>query len=381
MKSSEDHEFRPSPVGPAAPGGRAAAQSQPDDEYHEWRARPVRALPGPSAPVSVVVTTRGYSTRLDRCLRSILASRYDDFEVIVVDNRSAEGAMSVMLAERFGDEPLVRCIEEPRSGQALARNAGLAAAEGEFVAFADCNAEAYPDWLARSAEAFDRDDDVACVMGLVLPSRLRPDARTVRLSDEDHPLHACTHGLVASGAGMVVHAETARRLGGFDTDLGTGTPVAGGEDLDLLIRLLREGHAIAYEPRALVRHEHPDGSTRLRRRTFRQGVGAGALVAKQLLRGPGRREFLRAVRAAGTAGGDEGRPHWIRPAGMLLGPAAYLASVATRRLRESRATGAGRPAVQVERVALSDGDTVRVVSFSTERPRRGRRRGPQSRAG
>jgi hypothetical protein len=338
MKSLQDHEFTPYAVHPATLKKRGAPHSQVDAEYREWCSRPVRALPGPPAPVSVVVTTRGYSMALDRCLRSILASRYDDLEVIVVDNRSAEGALRAMVAERFSDESRVRCIEEPRSGRAFARNAGLTAARGEFVAFTDHNAEVYPDWVTRSAEAFERDDDVACVLGLVLPSRLRPDARTFRLSDDEHPLLAYTHGLIGSGAGMLIHAGTARRLGGFDTDLGAATPAAGAEDLDLFGRLLREGHAIAYEPRAIVRHEHLVGSTGLPRRALLEGVGAGALFAKQMLRGPGRREFLRAVRRASEAGGDERRPNRIRCAGMLLGPAAYLASVATRRLRTTRAS-------------------------------------------
>jgi hypothetical protein len=363
MKSSEDHEFTPSPVGPAALGGWGGLQSLLEDEYHEWSARPAPALPGPPPPVSVVVTTRGYSARLERCLRSTLASRYADLEVIVVDNRSADGAMRALLAERFADKPRVRCVEDPRSGVAFARNAGLAAAGGEFVAFTDDNSEVYPDWVARSVEAFDRDEDIACVLGLVLPSRLRPDARTFRQNDDEHPLLAYTHGLIGSGAGMVVHVGTARRLGGFDTDLGAGTPAAGGEDLDLFVRLLREGHAIAYEPRAIARHEHPDGSAPLRRRVFLEGVGVGALLVKQLLRGPGRRDVLRAVRVSGNEGGDERRPTRIRCVGMLLGPAAYLASVATRPLRATRTIGTGRAPMEFGHAALPEGDMVKVVSF------------------
>ena len=71
----------------------------------------------------------------------------------------------------------------------------------------------------------------------------------------------------------------------------------GGEDLDLYLRLLLRGHAIAYEPSAIVWHQHPDGAERLRSQVYRYGMGLGATFTKQLLRGPARRELIRAVPA------------------------------------------------------------------------------------
>ncbi len=289
--------------------------------------------------MSVVVTTCGYSARLERCLRSILASRHEDFEVVVVDNRPAEGLTHAMLAERFEDELRVRCVEEPRLGLAFARNAGLMAAQGEVVAFTDDDVVVDPGWVGRSAEAFDRDDDVACVTGLILPFQLETDSqllleqfaafskgyepRTFRLPDRRHPLLPFTPGLIGSGANIVVRADVARAMGGFDTNLGTGTPSAGGEDLDLYVRLLRAGHAIAYQPSAIVRPDHPDGRRRLRGQVFRYGVGLGATLSKQLARAPGAagrargcvpgtsgaaaRPWQRAAHAAGATGDPAGR--------------------------------------------------------------------------
>jgi hypothetical protein len=236
------------------------------------------------------------------------------------------------------------------------------------------------------------------VTGLILPSHLETDsqlileqfaafskgfdARVFRLPDarEEHPLLPYTPGLIGAGANTVVRADVARRLGGFDTDLGTGTPAAGGEDLDLYIRLLRGGHAVAYEPSAIVWHEHPDGSFRLRSQVYRYGVGLGATLTKQLARGPERLELLRSVPAGvryarepssrKNAGKTDDYPHglnWLERVGMLLGPAAYLASSAMRRLRRRRGVAEGAdanaPAMHVHRAALSSGRSVDVVSF------------------
>jgi hypothetical protein len=231
------------------------------------------AAGSPAAPpaVSVVVTARGNPPRLERCVRSLLASRYANFEVIVVASRQGSGLTRAMLAERFADELRVRYVEQTRPGLTSARNAGLMAAKGELVAFAEDDMVVDSDWVVRAAEAFELADAVACATGLVLLLRVETESQRVleqfaahskgcdppAFADHEHPLLPYTHGLIGSGANTVVRADLARRLGGFDTDLGTATWSAGGEDLHLYIRLLRSGHAIGHEPRAIARDGAP----------------------------------------------------------------------------------------------------------------------------
>ena len=82
--------------------------------------------PSPGPSVSVVVTTCRDPAALERCLRSILASEYERFEVIVVENRPGSSATRRMLGERFANDPRLRYVEEPCPGLSRARNAGLA---------------------------------------------------------------------------------------------------------------------------------------------------------------------------------------------------------------------------------------------------------------
>ena len=137
----------------------------------------VMAMAAYRPSISVVVPTCGDPVVLERCLRSILASDYDEFEVIVVDNRPDSAAAAVMLFEQFADDPRVRYVEEPRPGASWARNAGLALAEGEIVAFADDDVVVDPAWLQRCAVALDRSEDVAVATGLILPFELETDAQ------------------------------------------------------------------------------------------------------------------------------------------------------------------------------------------------------------
>jgi GT2 family glycosyltransferase len=346
-------------------------------------------------PVSVVVATCCNPEALERCLHSIFLSDYRDFEVIVVENRPGSSATRRMLAKRFPHATNLRYVEEPRVGVSRARNAGLALARGEIVAFTDDDVVVDPGWIRQSTEALERADDVACVTGLILPLGLEDDSQllleqfagfgkgfhrhTYRLPEarEDNPLFPYTAGTMGSGASTVMRADVARQLAGFDTTLGPGTPTTGGEDLDLFIRVLRAGHAVAYEPSAIVWHRHPEGMPSLRRQVYRYGIGLGAMLEKQLIAGPERMELLRAVPAglrytrdpesrknAGKPADYPSRLTWLERLGMLIGPAVYVLSALmalAQRLAGDRSTG--QPTRTVTRVLLSSGRTVEVVRF------------------
>ena len=98
--------------------------------------------------VSIVIPTLDRPAALARALASVLAQRGLEpaaLEVVVVDNSaggSAAAALSLFPASAF------RLLSEPRPGIANARNAGVAAAAGEWVAFLDDDEEAQPGWLA-----------------------------------------------------------------------------------------------------------------------------------------------------------------------------------------------------------------------------------------
>ena len=72
------------------------------------------------------------------------------------------------------------------------------------------------------------------------------------------------------------------RIGEFDEALDTGPPLAGGGDLDILIRIARSGGTIVYEPSALVRHEHRREESGLRAQYVSWGKSWGAVLAKWL---------------------------------------------------------------------------------------------------
>ena len=130
-------------------------------------AHPAMQVLDPS--VSVVVSVSSDLSTLERCLRSILRSDYDDFEVIVVERRPQSLDIPRMLVNHFPSDHRLRYVEEPSSSVSVARNTGLARAEAMVVAFIDDDVVVDRDWLRSSAEALRSETGIACVTGLSLP--------------------------------------------------------------------------------------------------------------------------------------------------------------------------------------------------------------------
>ena len=93
----------------------------------------VCAGPGIPGLVSVMIPTYNRAYIICGAIDSVLAQTYKNFEVIVIDDGSTDNTRELLA--RYGDA--IRYIHQPNAGLAAARNTGLAAARGEFVAFQD----------------------------------------------------------------------------------------------------------------------------------------------------------------------------------------------------------------------------------------------------
>jgi GT2 family glycosyltransferase len=260
-----------------------------------------RPAGGPGGPlVTVVVATRDRPQRLDRCLEALAEVTYAPFEVLVVDNAPSTRETLAVVRQRSGVDARVRYVRELRPGLSCARNRGLDEARGELIAFTDDDVVVDPGWLDGVVRGFDRSPSVACVTGLVPSARLDNaeqryfDRRvswavscTPRRYDPHADLQASSlypyaAGQFGTGANFAFRTAVLRALGGFDEALGAGAPAGGGEDLDVFVRTILAGHVIAYEPAAIVWHEHRAELGQLRRQLFNYGVGLAAFATKYL---------------------------------------------------------------------------------------------------
>lgn len=247
-----------------------------------------RALPEfPLPPVTIVVCTRDRADQLARCVRHLLDTHYPDFEILVVDN-SVHPAATRDACERLG----VTYVRESRPGLSLARNAALAAARNRWIAFTDDDCYPEPNWVLELVRKL-QDSNCAAVCGLVLPAQLENSAEIafevygglgrgyadaafgpgVLTRRRWRPAETWRFG---AGACMLLDGDLARDLGGFDPDLGAGTPCGCSEDTLLWYQMLRAGRSIHYTPRAIVHHYHRSSPEALRKQIFNYASGHAA---------------------------------------------------------------------------------------------------------
>lgn len=99
--------------------------------------------------VSIVIPTYQRGSLLTGAVRSCLdQSNIDpnDYEIVVVDNCPNKSSQGIV-ADLMRHYPAIKYISEPKRGIASARNAGVAASQGEYIAFLDDDELATPNWL------------------------------------------------------------------------------------------------------------------------------------------------------------------------------------------------------------------------------------------
>src|SRR5438132_14303342 len=94
--------------------------------------------------VSVLIATYNARPFIAETLDSVLAQTYRGVEVIVVDDGSTDGTWEVL--QSFADR--IQCIAQANGGVAVARNAGLRAARGSFIALMDHDDICEPERIA-----------------------------------------------------------------------------------------------------------------------------------------------------------------------------------------------------------------------------------------
>ena len=201
--------------------------------------------------ISVVIPLYNQAPFLQRALDSVLAQTMTDFEIMVVDDGSTDGG--AQLAEGYQDPRLV-CLYQENRGAAAARNRGLAAAQGDLVAFLDADDTWKPQFLEvilRLRRAFPQAGAYATSYQIILPNGrewrpagIGPDAGSPDLLISDHYCRGLEFPISASAVAVSKPAMLAVGgfRGGFRPESGArlcGLPVVGivDEDVEAWLRL------------------------------------------------------------------------------------------------------------------------------------------------
>jgi succinoglycan biosynthesis protein ExoM len=190
--------------------------------------------------VSVIIPTFRRPSLLRAAVESVLSQRLltATYEVVVVDNdpeRSAEKAISSLTRSA---PVVVRYVGEPRAGISHARNAGVTAAEGQYIAFLDDDEVAGPEWLSKLISTMRRcqADIVVGPVRPLFPRGVAIPKYAQKIYDSDARVPTGEPVKWASiGNALLLRDRCLAAAEPFDPKLG----LSGGEDA-VLFGLLRE---------------------------------------------------------------------------------------------------------------------------------------------
>lgn len=109
--------------------------------------------------ISVIIPVYNAASYLRQCVDSVLGQSYGNIEVILVNDGSTDGSGRICGEYALADSR-VRVITQSNRGVSAARNAGLDAAQGDWIAFADADDYMLPDALSHMVRAMEGGDDM-----------------------------------------------------------------------------------------------------------------------------------------------------------------------------------------------------------------------------
>lgn len=201
--------------------------------------------------VSVVIPCYNQGQFLREAIESVKAQTWQSVELVVVDDGSTDCTPDVV-----AEFPGIVAVRQENCGLSAARNRGLHASRGAFVAFLDADDLLLPNALAAGVDALVRHPDWAFVWG----GYRMVDARGAPLGEPSVPTVASRHydlllsrNYIAMHATVLYRRDALDRFGGFDTSLRSC------EDYDLYLRIARQS-TIGFHPNVIACYRHHDGN-------------------------------------------------------------------------------------------------------------------------
>lgn len=221
--------------------------------------------------LSIVVATYNRSQSLLRTLRSVVGQTApaEQWECVVVNNNSTDDTEAVF-ADFARENPTfdLRMVTETKQGLSNARNCGIEASVGDYIAIVDDDETLEDSFVESYIEFFDSFPTAMAAGGAVKAcyESARPrwmsrftEQMIANPLDLDIAVTLFPQNRVPAGGNMAFRREVFDRVGLFNPQLGrNGKSLVGGEENDIFARLRRAGELLYFVPNAAIFHHIPD---------------------------------------------------------------------------------------------------------------------------
>ncbi|HEV2123046.1 MAG TPA: glycosyltransferase [Chloroflexota bacterium] len=209
--------------------------------------------------VSVIMPAYNAEQWIEAAIVSVKAQSHRDVQLIVVDDGSTDATASIVRSVA----PEASLLSQSNQGVSAARNAGIAAAKGDYIAFLDADDSWLPRKLERQLQVFLQNPDA----GLVHTGSIEVDKCDTVLAEKLDgaegwaavDLFLYRRAVVGGGSSAMIRSQVCQTVGAFSTDLSTTA------DWDYYIRIaehfefsfVREG-LIRYRFHGMNMHDNID---------------------------------------------------------------------------------------------------------------------------
>jgi glycosyltransferase involved in cell wall biosynthesis len=183
----------------------------------------------PAILISVIIPTYNRAWCLARAVESVLNQNFSDYELIVVDDGSNDETDLVLAP--YGDA--LRVIRQPNRGVSAARNAGIKAARGRWIALLDSDDHWLPDKLKAQIDWLTAHPDyrICQTEEIWIRDGRRVNPKKRHRKHGGHIFERCLPLCLVSPSAVMIDRRLLDEVGGFDEDL----PAC--EDYDLWLRI------------------------------------------------------------------------------------------------------------------------------------------------
>lgn len=227
--------------------------------------------------VSILVPAYNEQTVISRTITSLLATKYQHKEIIIIDDGSSD--LTRFVAKGYEKQGL-KVITKPNGGKASALNFGLLFAKGDIILTIDADSMVTRDSIDKIVQAMESDPNNVAVAGNIKVLNSKSVLTKIQELEYIMSINTIRRAFALFGAVMVIpgafgafRKKAVEEVGGYDTDTVT-------EDFDITIKLLKTRGAVSSSSAAHAYTEVPSSWKSLYKQRVRWGTGTIQTILK-----------------------------------------------------------------------------------------------------
>lgn len=201
---------------------------------------------------SVVIPYYKKRQYIERCIEAVLSQTFQNFEIIVVDDGSQDD-IAELISNKYANK--ITLIQQSNQGVSAARNAGIAKAKNEYIAFLDADDYWSENYLALAASVIAKEGNIKMV-GCYYTRNKEVVVGTAATLDyhliENYFEKQVFKNTLFTSSSSIIHRSF------FENNPGFNPTIKRGEDLDVWFRTVASGGKIAYINNPLVYYSDED---------------------------------------------------------------------------------------------------------------------------